>query len=101
MAGPLQVTSRRKELLKRRELRANTAAALTTLQLADDASRLRTQALAHATEVGLTQDVAATRQAIASRGKSFFRFLSGEYRALLLYSTRCRRRSMRRPMRTA
>lgn len=50
------------------------------LALADEVTSLHAQALGHSSEIGLEQDWAAARRSIAGRGRSLFRFLSGEYR---------------------
>lgn len=61
-------------------LRQNPGAALALLQAASDVSRAHADVAAHTSEVGLSQDWTVARQAIASRGRNLFRFLSGEYR---------------------
>lgn len=50
------------------------------LAVAQEAARTRAEATAHISEVGLTQDWTTVRQCVAMRGRSLFRFLSGEFR---------------------
>ena len=67
-------------LVEQEALRLDPAKARTLLDAADAVARALTEASTHTSEVGLSQDWSAVRAAIASRGRSFFRFLSGEFR---------------------
>jgi len=67
-------------LVDQEALRIDPARARTLLDAADAVARALTEASAHTSEVGLSQDWSAVRTAIASRGRSLFRFLSGEFR---------------------
>jgi very-short-patch-repair endonuclease len=67
-------------LLEQEALRRDPARARALLDAADAVAKALTEASTHTSDVGLAQDWSAVRLAIASRGKSFFRFLSGEFR---------------------
>lgn len=67
-------------LIGRDPLRQDAVAALDLLQAASDVLRAHVDVAEHTSEVGLSQDWTTARAAIASRGRSLLRFLSGEYR---------------------
>jgi very-short-patch-repair endonuclease len=60
--------------------RQDPSAALALLQAASDVSHAHADVAVHTSEIGISQDWTKDRQAIASRGQSLFRFLSGQYR---------------------
>jgi very-short-patch-repair endonuclease len=60
--------------------RQDPSAALALLQAVSDVSRAHADVAMHTSEIGISQDWTTARQAIASRGQSLFRFLSGLYR---------------------
>jgi very-short-patch-repair endonuclease len=61
-------------------LRRDPSAALALLATVNDVSRARASVATHTSEAGTSQDWTTARQAIALRGQSFFRFLSGQHR---------------------
>lgn len=69
-----------RSLVEHEALRRDPARARALLGTAHSVAKALAEVSAHTSEVGLAQDWSAARMAIASRGKSFFRFLSGEFR---------------------
>jgi very-short-patch-repair endonuclease len=69
-----------RSLVEHEALRRDPARARALLGAADAVAKAVKEASAHTSDVGLAQDWSSVRTAIASRGKSFFRFLSGEFR---------------------
>lgn len=60
--------------------RQDPSAATSLLDAAAAVSAARADVAAHTSEIGISQDWASSREAIALRGRSLFRFLSGQYR---------------------
>ncbi|MFO1163575.1 MAG: DUF4011 domain-containing protein, partial [Reyranellaceae bacterium] len=67
-------------LVEQEPVRCDPAAALSRLQAVDALATAAQEVSAHTSDAALSQDWSATRQAIASHGRSWFRFLSGEFR---------------------
>lgn len=75
-----QLTGEMRALVEHEALAADPAAALALLEAADAVANAHDEVARHTSDIGLAQEWSAARQAIASRGRSLFRFLSGEFR---------------------
>jgi hypothetical protein len=76
--GSLPIETSR--LIERDLFRLDPSAAISLLDAVGAVSAARIDVSAHTSEIGITQDWTSSREAIALRGRSLFRFLSGRYR---------------------
>jgi very-short-patch-repair endonuclease len=75
-----QMPKEASRLVEQQAFRSDLASALAVLQGVDDLNEAEGEVSQHTSQVGVTLDWSVARQAVAARGESIFRFLSGEFR---------------------